>query len=181
MKTILKDRVLWFDGDVTLTAEELKKHILCLGNLDGVYIDNEADEDVVLYNKLSAQQFIKKIKLNKIYNNWNIKSSINNEKLYNYIIEKFTNKIVNENFSKNDIINRLKRIKKEYSLYEKLELLELLQCAIYIVDVFEKKNIKWGTGRGSSCASYILYVIGLHEIDGVLYDIDYKEFFKIDG
>ncbi len=182
MKTELKNRTLWFDGDVTVTSEELQKHILNFGNINNVFIDNETDDEIVLYNKLAVEnKLTKKIELKEILKKWNLPSWVLNINLYDYILKKHLDYISSKNFTEDLIINRIKRVKKEFSLYEKLDLLPLLRCVIYIVDTFEKNNIIWGTGRGSSCASYILYVIGLHEIDPELYNIDYKEFFKIDG
>ena len=40
-----------------------------------------------------------------------------------------------------------------------------------------EKNIIWGVGRGSSVSSYILYLIGVHRINSIKYELDYKEFF----
>jgi DNA polymerase III alpha subunit len=39
-------------------------------------------------------------------------------------------------------------------------------------------NIVWGVGRGSSVASYCLYLIGVHKIDSIKYNLDIKEFLK---
>jgi DNA polymerase III alpha subunit len=181
VKTVLKDRELWFDGAITFSVEQLKKHILNFGSLNNVFVDSENNFDIIQYNKLSNKKFVKKISIGEISNSWNIPARIKHMDVYNFIMKKFMEKMAEENFNKNDIINRIQRIKKEYSLYQKLDLIELLLCSIYIVEEFEKNNIIWGTGRGSSCASYILYILGLHEIDCVLYDIDYKEFFKTDG
>jgi len=46
------------------------------------------------------------------------------------------------------------------------------------VNIFEENKVVWGTGRGSSCASYILYLIGIHQVDSVKYDLDLGEFFR---
>jgi DNA polymerase III alpha subunit len=48
----------------------------------------------------------------------------------------------------------------------------------YIVDTLRKNQIVWGVGRGSSVASYALYLIGVHKIDSVKYDLPIGEFFK---
>jgi DNA polymerase III alpha subunit len=39
-------------------------------------------------------------------------------------------------------------------------------------------NIVWGVGRGSSVASYALYLIGIHKIDPIKYNLSINEFFK---
>jgi DNA polymerase III alpha subunit len=36
----------------------------------------------------------------------------------------------------------------------------------------------WGVGRGSSVASYVLFLIGVHRIDSMKYNLDYKEFLR---
>ena len=38
--------------------------------------------------------------------------------------------------------------------------------------------IRDGVGRGSSVASYILYLIGVHRIDSIKYNLDWKEFLR---
>ena len=40
------------------------------------------------------------------------------------------------------------------------------------------KNVLWGVGRGSSVASYALFLIGVHKIDSVKYDLDWREFLR---
>jgi DNA polymerase III alpha subunit len=39
-------------------------------------------------------------------------------------------------------------------------------------------NIVWGVGRGSSVASYVLYLLGIHKIDSIKYNLSPDEFFK---
>jgi DNA polymerase III alpha subunit len=48
----------------------------------------------------------------------------------------------------------------------------------YIVDTLRANNIVWGVGRGSSVASYVLHLIGVHKIDSIKYNIPIEEFFK---
>lgn len=70
------------------------------------------------------------------------------------------------------------RVSMELSLFKATNLLELLKYVKYLVDVMNKNNIVWGVGRGSSTASYVLYLIGLHMIDPIKYNIPIEEFFK---
>jgi DNA polymerase III alpha subunit len=39
-----------------------------------------------------------------------------------------------------------------------------------------KHNIVWGVGRGSSVASYVLYLIGIHKVDSIKYELNFNEF-----
>jgi len=73
---------------------------------------------------------------------------------------------------------QIDRVELEYSLFEKTNLLNLIKYLKYLVDVMTEKNIVWGVGRGSSTASYILYLLGLHLIDPIKYQIPVEEFFK---
>jgi DNA polymerase III alpha subunit len=57
-------------------------------------------------------------------------------------------------------------------------MLDLLRYLKYLVDTMRSKNILWGVGRGSSVASYCLYLLGIHKVDSVKYDLDIKEFLK---
>lgn len=70
------------------------------------------------------------------------------------------------------------RVKKEYALFNEHNLIILLQFFIYMVAHFREHNIMWGVGRGSSVASYVLYLIGVHRIDSIKYNLDLNEFFK---
>jgi DNA polymerase III alpha subunit len=70
------------------------------------------------------------------------------------------------------------RLIKELELYRKNDMLDVLKTMKYIVDELRKNNIVWGVGRGSSVASYVLYLIGVHKIDSVKYRLPIEEFFK---
>lgn len=54
----------------------------------------------------------------------------------------------------------------------------LLRYMIYLVDHMRENKIVWGVGRGSSVASYVLYLIGIHKINSIHYDLDWKEFLR---
>ncbi len=55
---------------------------------------------------------------------------------------------------------------------------DVLYVMKYTVDTLRANNIIWGVGRGSSVASYVLHIIGVHKIDPIKYDIPIEEFFK---
>ena len=70
------------------------------------------------------------------------------------------------------------RVIQELILYDERDLISLLQFLKYMVDTFRKNNIVWGVGRGSSVASYVLYLIGVHKTDSMLYELDVTEFLR---
>ena len=67
---------------------------------------------------------------------------------------------------------------KELDLWKKHNMLDVLKTMKYIVDTLRANNVVWGVGRGSSVSSYCLYLIGIHKIDSVKYDLPISEFFK---
>ncbi len=70
------------------------------------------------------------------------------------------------------------RVNMELDLFRTRNLYPVLQLLIYIVDTMRKHNLVWGVGRGSSVASYCLYLIGVHKIDSLKYNLDIREFLK---
>ncbi len=69
------------------------------------------------------------------------------------------------------------RLSKEILEIKKSGMTDLLRTLIYVIDEFKREQVVWGVGRGSSCASLALYLIGLHKVDPVKYGIDMTEFF----
>ena len=72
----------------------------------------------------------------------------------------------------------LDRVAAELLLYEERNLFDLLRYLKYMVDIFKRHDVVYGIGRGSSVASYVLYLLGVHKVDSIAYDLDIKEFLK---
>ena len=72
----------------------------------------------------------------------------------------------------------LDRLAQELELYRQHNMTVVLKCMKYIVDILRKNKVVWGVGRGSSVASYALFLIGVHKIDSVKYKLPIEEFFK---
>ena len=70
------------------------------------------------------------------------------------------------------------RLVKELDLFRQNNMIPVLKTMKYIVDTLRANNIVWGVGRGSSVASYVLHLIGIHKIDSVKYNLPIDEFFK---
>lgn len=73
---------------------------------------------------------------------------------------------------------QLQRVGKELLLYQERDMMPLLCFLRYFVETMRSNNIVWGVGRGSSVASYVLYLIGVHKIDSMYYDLDIEEFLR---
>ena len=70
------------------------------------------------------------------------------------------------------------RVQEELAEYQKFNMVFLLNISKYLVETFRKNQIVWGVGRGSSVASYCLYLIGLHKVNSLKYNLDIHEFLK---
>lgn len=70
------------------------------------------------------------------------------------------------------------RVDQELELFIKNNMYDLLHVMKYVVDTLRENNVVWGVGRGSSVASYVLHLIGVHKIDSVKYNLPIEEFFK---
>ena len=73
---------------------------------------------------------------------------------------------------------QIQRAGEELLLFQERNLFNLLKYLKYLVDTMRANNIVWGVGRGSSVASYVLYLLGVHRIDSMYYDLDPREFLR---
>jgi len=74
--------------------------------------------------------------------------------------------------------HELQRAGQELLLYQERDLFDLLRYLKYLVDTLRKNKVVWGVGRGSSVASYVLFLIGVHKIDAIYYNLNIDEFLK---
>ena len=73
---------------------------------------------------------------------------------------------------------QLLRVHEELEEFLARDMLNLLRWLKYFVDTCTDKNIVWGVGRGSSVSSYVLYLLGVHQIDSIKYNLDWSEFLR---
>ena len=72
----------------------------------------------------------------------------------------------------------LQRVGEELLLYQARDLFDLLRYLKFLIDTMAKHNLIWGVGRGSSVASYVLYLLKVHRIDSLHYNLDIAEFLR---
>ena len=70
------------------------------------------------------------------------------------------------------------RVEEEYQLFEQKGFTKVLQFLVYFIDTLRQHNIVWGVGRGSSVSSFCLFLIGVHKINPLLYNLDHREFLR---
>ena len=127
------------------------------------------DDVVEQYNNAAFE-----LDLEELVNKGNWSKDFNIPQHYKDLdIEKYiSNKIVDATPEK------IERVVMELEEFRARNLFPILQLLIYIIDTMRKNSLVWGVGRGSSVASYILYLLGVHKVDSVKYNLDIKEFLK---
>lgn len=100
------------------------------------------------------------------HNNWFIPEEYKKFDIAQYVLNQCQNE------------EELQRAGEELLLYQERDMFILLQYLKYLVDTMRANNIVWGVGRGSSVASFVLYLIGVHKINSLYYDLPIEEFLK---
>lgn len=98
--------------------------------------------------------------------NWYIPNEYKNLDIAKYVLELCSNDA------------ELQRAGQELLLFQERNMFPLLQYLKYLVDTMRKNNIIWGVGRGSSVASFVLFLLGVHKINSLYFDLPIEEFIK---
>ena len=177
MHTQLLDRALWFDGSIVTEPSNLMKILLKGKHKTKIYA-TEITKDIKEYNKFvtPSNRISIKTELDPLDTSWNIPEEYKQINIEDYIINKLNQELDDQSFDDSDAKIRSVRVIKELRTYKKLNLYDLLKTLIYIIDTFNRDNVVWGVGRGSSVSSYVLYLIGVHDIDSILYDLNFNDF-----
>lgn len=167
----MTNRIIYSDGKVQLTLNGVIDALN--SGADITSLDVLDERDVSLYNKYAAEFGLpdvlppKPVNHQHNQNAWFFPEQYRELDLYAYFDGKCKTEI------------ELTRVHEELSLYELGQLTDLLRCAIWFVDTMSTHNVFWGVGRGSSVSSYCLFLIGLHLVDSIKYNLDIKDFIKI--
>jgi hypothetical protein len=179
--TILNDRILWWDGDSSwsvkalgdriLSGEPWAEHFVIDADDFSVKQLNDLDDDTTLEAKTS-------ITIGDDTLEWNVPVEYFKLDVKRVIYTRLKSEFDDNNFSTHDEDVRIERVKSELETWEERELIDVLRLLMYVVDTFVETDTIWGTGRGSSCCSYVLYLIGVHDVDSIFYDLDITDFFR---
>jgi len=72
----------------------------------------------------------------------------------------------------------INRLSFELIEIEKRHMTDLIRHLLYMINHFITNDVVWGVGRGSSCASLVLFLLGINKIDPIKYDIPVSEFLR---
>jgi len=99
-------------------------------------------------------------------NEWLMPDDYKNLNIVKFVLDRTTNE------------KEYQRAMEELVEYENRNMFNLLRWLKYIVDTCRSNNIVWGVGRGSSVSSYVLYLLEVHRIDSIKYNLDWQEFLR---
>lgn len=176
----LNGRVLWFDGDSSFEMDYLYDYLLSGGKLDEKCFVFEESEEIEQFNAYNPPHNLSvKTEMKPINPVWDLKGKYKNMDVHTYVRKKLLEEIdANPQFDEYDIEDRMDRVEAELKLFDYYGMTDILRTVVFIVDTFRKNNVIWGTGRGSSCCCYCLYLFELHDVDSVQFDLDLTEFFR---
>jgi DNA polymerase III alpha subunit len=166
-------------GQVILTTDDV---------LQGLYSGKLTDlADLVLSDSNEIQKFQNAVKKNynkfhtaSIYQKPNIDvKQFDAEMQENWFMpEDYYPNLVEMLYGLCETDQQKDRVNEELELFIQHGMLDLLFYLKYLVDTMRSNNIVWGVGRGSSVASYVLYLLGVHKVDSIKYGLDIREFLK---
>jgi DNA polymerase III alpha subunit len=119
--------------------------------------------ELIQYNKLdiTVEQFD-----NQMQSNWLMPEQYKTMDIAQYVLNQCQGEA------------ELQRAGKELLLFQERDMFVLLRYLKYLVDTMRENNIVWGVGRGSSVASFVLFLLGIHRINSLYYDLSIDEFLK---
>jgi DNA polymerase III alpha subunit len=144
-------------------------------SIDNIYAEQQVIDQ---YNKSVIDNEIDLEKLKSIVDidietfdqqnqsNWYMPLEYKNMDIVEYVLSKTQNE------------QQKQRVLQEFEMFVERGMENVLKFMVYLVDTMRKNNIVWGVGRGSSVSSYVLYLIGIHKVDSIKFNLDIKEFLR---
>lgn len=171
--TVLQNRTLWYDGDSSYQSKNLIHYMKKGYNIR--WVDSITPE-IVKYNQVADKdkQIAIKSNCNLLDLNWNLPEYYKTLNVFDYIMDRHD--VLTKDMSEAVRVEREIRLATELVKYQDMELVDVLRTIIYIINTLTSVDAVWGVGRGSSVSSYVLYVIGVHDVDSHTYQLDIDDF-----
>lgn len=138
----------------------------------------EEDDDVKQFNRAADDRYTQQLQIYSPLNvtleefdavcqsEWFMPAEYQNIDVTAYLIDKCKTTVEEE------------RVMAEMREFKSRNMIYILRYMIYLVDFMRENDIVWGVGRGSSVASYVLFLIGVHRINSIQYNLDWAEFLR---
>lgn len=167
------DRIIDKEGNVVYFSQALIE-LLYKGEIPHNILYPVNDTDVELFNKNAFQNFDEV--------SYSLPDSLETieERKNKWFYPELYDKINLEDYFLNlcQTDEEKDRVKLEINMFLERDMDKFLRFCIYLSNMIKEHNWVVGVGRGSSCASYILYLLKIHLVDSIKYNLDIKEFLK---
>jgi len=171
---LVDDYVLWQDGSISVPSDIITQYIHVAES--GKLFTDEITPEIAEYNLMTTTPIKVKKRVEKLSTEWIIPSNIMSIDVYEYLNDKLIEEFSLSNFTDDEMRIRMDRLDYEYSEFMTAGLTDLIYAILYVINRFDATDTVWGVGRGSSTSSYLLYILGIHDIDSVEYELDFTEF-----
>lgn len=162
-----RDRVLLRDGRSIVTPQHFARETLRGRNTDHLFVVDTYDSQVYdLHYHRKTSSDIDEIEIDP-------ESHIHTDEDMDELLHRITES-PRLTHGEPGII----RVEKELAYFEKTNNITFLLKCSDLIQQFKEDKVVFGVGRGSACASFILYLLEVHDIDPVKYDIDFNELAK---
>ena len=150
----------------------------------------DPSDDIDKFNEAMREQYLPELKQyipidvdqkdfdNALQSEWFMPDEYKDIDIKVWLLEKLQKELQSDSLATAQYSKQWHRVTEEYTEYANRSMDDLLRYMIYLVDFMRENNIVWGVGRGSSVASYVLYLIGVHRINSINYELDWHEFLR---
>lgn len=180
LRSELKDRILRFDGTSVLSNSGIAEAIVRGVPLNKVRTLDAHSEDVKTLNSLvplSDQVLTDDDEVIIPEKDWQIPENIKALNFEEHVLSAFERRLPELLYSDVELQAAIDRLEQELLEIETRQMTMFFRTIVHVLESFREQNVIWGVGRGSSCASYVLFILGLHAVDAVRLDIPMSEFF----
>ena len=157
-----------------------KCHVVLCDPSDDIEKFNELAKE---HGKLELKKYIPIDVEQKDFDNvcqseWFMPESYKDKDMYDFCKHKIMDEKYTSSYATAEFSPEYERAVEELDEFEKRGMMDLLRYMVYLVDFMRAEGIVWGVGRGSSVASYVLYLIGIHKVNSIQYQLDWHEFLR---
>ena len=176
--TKLNDRILRFDGVSIIEANQVQDLLLRGAKPAQLRVLVETPE-VLQFNQNVAdtdrlQEFM--VQPINFKFDWKLPREYLSLDVDQHVSEVFGERLAGLKYDSAQCDAAITRVALELQGFRARGLYDLLRVIIYVLHRFRETGQVWGVGRGSSCASYILFLLGLHVVDPIVFDVPLEEF-----
>lgn len=179
LHTELRDRVLRFDG-VSIVTPDAVPAALARGLRPSDLRVTEVDDEVQMFNASVVEEDQLRLEDNDpipVSMSWQLPSAYKDLDVQERVFDEYFKCVPSLKYNAEQEGIAIRRLADELHEIEDRGMMDFMRTIVYVLDTFREKDIIWGVGRGSSCACYILFILGLHAVDCVKYEVPMNEFF----